>query len=112
MGHASGPRLETRRVESPAVVRVIDTIEVNASHPVDHAPGLVAILDNYRPANMTDLIGRVVGLRDDAGRTTTARIDDVRDHGATISLFFAGLSKAEVPVGSWVELDERTGERR
>ncbi|HWE40031.1 MAG TPA: hypothetical protein VG406_26000 [Isosphaeraceae bacterium] len=110
MGRASGPSLETRRVESPASVRVIDTIEIKASLPVDHAPGLVVILEDYRPSDLPGFVGRTVRLRDDSGRTTRARIEDVRDHGATVSFFFPGLSTADVPVGSRVEFGDGLGD--
>ena len=72
---------------------------------IAHAPGVVAVLDAFQPPNPDAFVGRVVRLRRPDGPSRAATIEAVRDHGATVSLFFRGLTGDDLPAGSIVEFD-------
>ena len=93
------------RHEAVGGVGVIDTIIMKPSLGIAGAPGVVAILDGFRPADPGAFVGQVVRLRTPSGATCSAPVEAVRDHGTTISFFFRGLNGADVPVGSRVEFD-------
>lgn len=105
LGLVSERSRSPRRVDAPGGIRVIDTIDMKESYGVAHAPGVVAVLDSYRPADPQGFIGRVVQIRPPSGRSFAARVEGVRDHAETISFFFKGLTVGEIPVGSSVEFD-------
>ena len=104
MGLAS--RRSPQRVDAPAGVEIIDTIEMKESLRIAHAPGVVAVLDSFPSADPQAFVGRGVRPRTPAGRELAAQVDAVRDHGNTISFFFPGLTKADIPVGSRLEFND------
>lgn len=105
MGLASRPGSSPPRID-PGGVGIIETIEVKGTPPSAHAPGLVLVLDAYPLSEPGGFVGRAVRIRIPSGRTLPARIEEVRDHGATISLFFRDLSRNDVPEGSRIEFDD------
>jgi hypothetical protein len=108
MGLASRPSPSPIRPQGDASgsIGIIDTIEMKESLRIAHAPGVVAVLDAFPAAEPEAFVGRAVRLRTPDGRSLPARVEAVRDHGATISFFFRGLTRADIPVGSRVELDD------
>jgi hypothetical protein len=105
MGLASHKSPSPLDVNAPVSVGVIDTIQMKESLGIAHAPGIVAILDTFRPADPQTFVGRRVRLRTLAGRELPAQVDAVRDHGTTISFFFRGLTTADLPIGSRIEFE-------
>ena len=89
-------------------VRVADVIELKASHGLDHPPGVVLVLDAFPHADPRSLVGMLVTVCTPGGAADQARIGDMRDHGPTISLFFADLPPAFWVVGGTVSFSERT----
>ncbi len=104
MGLASGRSLGPLRADDEVGVQVVDTIEMKESYGIDHAPGVVAILGDCRPADPRGYVGRAARIRTPDGLSRLARIDGARDHGTTISLFFRGLAPADVPIGASIVL--------
>ena len=43
-----------QRADLPASVGIIDTIVMKESLAIDHAPGIVAVLDSFRPASHSE----------------------------------------------------------
>lgn len=87
-------------------VRVRDAFEVKASHGLDSPPGVVAVLDGFAYPDPRRFIGKAIRIDAGAGELIRAPITDARDHGATISFFFKGLSTRDVPVGSILSLED------
>lgn len=89
---------------SNAVVAVTDAFEIKAGRPdSDHAPGLVVVFDGRQCAFRLPSVGsRVMLLRPD-GSCASASLAETKDHGDGRSFFFAGLHKADAPVGSILE---------
>jgi hypothetical protein len=106
MGLASRQSPSQQRADVPASVGIIDTIVMKESLAIDHAPGVVTVLDSFPSADPQVFVGRAVDLRSPAGGVQTAQIDAVRDHGTTISFFFRGLTAADIPVGSRLEFND------
>ena len=104
MGLAS--RQSPQRVDTPAGVGIVDTIEMKESLRIAHAPGVVAVLDSFPSADPQAFVGRRVRLLTSAGHELAAQVDAVRDHGTTISFFFSGLTKADIPIGSRLEFND------
>ncbi len=101
---ASGRSLEPLRTDEKVGVRVVDTIEMKESYGIAHAPGIVAILEDYRPADPQGYVGRTARIHSPDGLSRLARIDGARDHGKTISFFFKGLTRTDVPIGAFIAL--------
>ncbi len=93
-------------MDAPGRVGIIDTIEMKESLRIPHAPGVVAVLDSFAATELERFVGRAVRLLTPTGGSTPARVDGVRDHGTTISFFFRGLTRRDIPEGSWVEFDD------
>jgi hypothetical protein len=91
-------------VDAPVGVGIIDTIEMKESLGIAHAPGIVVVLDSFPSADPQAFVGRDVRLLIPGGGELAARVDAVRDHGTTISFYFPGLTKADIPAGSRLEL--------
>ena len=106
MGLASRPSPIRPQVDVPGGIGIIDTIEMKESLRIAHAPGVVAVLDAFPAAEPAAFVGQTVRLRTPAGHSLPARVEAVRDHGATISFFFRGLTREDIPVGSRVEFDD------
>lgn len=96
----------TRGIELPRDVSVIDVIEMKAGRGLDHAPGVVAVLDSFPSAKPELYIGRIATIRRADGRITTAEVEATRSHRVTISFFFRGLMPDDVPIGSRITIDE------
>lgn len=103
-----GPGLNPNRVQHPGSdkargsVRVQDAFDIKPSYGLDHDPGVVLVLDSFVVEDPRALVGQIVGIRTPGGRVWRVAIDDVRDHGKTVSLFFKDLTKADLPIGSIV----------
>jgi hypothetical protein len=67
---------------------------------------VVAVLDGFAYRGPGRLIGRAARIDAGAGGPIRATIADARDHGATISFFFKGLTTRDVPIGSIVSLED------
>jgi hypothetical protein len=104
MGLASHPSSGTQRVEVPGRVEIIETIEMKESQRITHAPGIVAVLDGFHVAETDSFVGRTIQLCTPTGSSTSVLIEAVRDHGTTISFFFRGLTRTDIPKGSWLEI--------
>ncbi len=50
------------------------------------------------------LVGRRIRITTPQGAERLATIDAVRDHGPTFRLFLKNLTRADVPIGSLVDL--------
>jgi hypothetical protein len=87
-------------------VRVHDAFDSKTSYNLDGPPGVVAVLDGFAYRGPGRFIGKAVRIDAGAGDSIRATIDDARDHGTTISFFFKGLSKRDVPIGSIVSLED------
>ena len=90
-------------------VRVHDAFDSKASYNLDYPPGVVAVLEGFASRGPGRFIGKAVRIVTGSGTPIRATIDDARDHGTTISFFFKGLSKRDVPIGSIVSLEDRPG---
>lgn len=90
-------------------VQVHDAFESKASYNLDDPPGMVAVLEGFASRSPGRFIGQAVRIVTGSGTPIRATIDDARDHGTTISFFFKGLSKRDVPIGSIVSLEDRPG---
>ena len=99
-------RQSAQRVDAPVGVGIVDIIEMKQSLQIAHAPGVVAVLDSFPSAAAQTFVGRDVRLLTPAGRELAVRVDAVREHGTTISFFFRGLTKADIPVGSRLEFND------
>ena len=106
MGLASRRSADQPRIDNPGGVEIIETIEMRESLGIAHAPGIVAVLDSFPSAEPDAFAGRQVEIRIPDGRSIPARVEAVRDRGATISFFFRGLTPTDVPEGSRVEFDD------
>ncbi len=107
MALASDRRPGARTPEVEATARVASIIDMKESSGIVHAPGVVAVLDGFRPEAAEPFIGRATIIRAPGGHPLPAKIEAVRDHGPTISFFFRGLSPEDVPVGSTIEIEGR-----
>jgi hypothetical protein len=87
-------------------IRVHDAFDSKALYNPDDPPGVVAVLDGFAYRGPGRFVGRAVRIDTGAGDPIRATIDDARDHGTTISFFFKGLSKRDVPIGSIVSLED------
>ena len=93
-------------VASPRNVPVIDVIEMKTGRGLDHAPGVVAVLDSDPAAAPDAYVGRVATIRHADGRVITAEVEATRSYRVTISFFFRGLTPADVPIGCGISIDE------
>jgi hypothetical protein len=80
-------------------------IDLKPSLDLDHDPGVVLILDSFVIEAPESLIGKPAHVRTPSGRDWDVTIDEVREHGVTISLFVKNLTSHDLPVGSIVELE-------
>lgn len=81
-----------------------DLIKITGLH--DHAPGVAAVLDAFPSPSPGVYVGKVATIRrPDGGGVSRVEVGDARDHGVTISLFFAGLGLEDVPIGSEITVD-------
>lgn len=106
MGRASGPSPAAHLLESRRGIGIVETIAMKEGLGIGHAPGLVAILLSFPSADPQSFVGREVRLLTPEGGDSSRRIAAVRDHGTTISVFFPGLTRAEVPLGSRIVVDD------
>src|SRR4051794_32131078 len=89
MGPASRPGPGSRATDAPSGVAIVEIIEMKSSLGIAHAPGVVAVLDSFPATDSQAFVGRGVRLFSPAGELTAhAKVEAVRDHGPTISLFF------------------------
>ena len=98
----SAPSVEVHRLETPAGVAVVDVIPIRLAHGLDYPSGLAVVLDACPAADPTSFVGRVASIRPPGGVPRGERIADVRDHEVTISFFFEGLKREDVPIGSTI----------
>jgi hypothetical protein len=100
---SSGRDTVTREIAPIRCVAVRDVIKITGLH--GHTPGVAAILDAFPSPSPSDYVGKAATLRKPDGRTSRTEVADVRDHGVTISLFFAGLGIEDVPIGTEITVD-------
>jgi hypothetical protein len=106
-----GLGLNPKRVGNPTSddarreVRVQDAFDIRPSYGLDHEPGVVLVLDSFVVEDPQAWIGTVTRVRTPSGRAWHVVIDDIRDHGTTISLFVKNLTREDLPVGSTVEME-------
>lgn len=106
MAFLSGRGTVAREIAPIPCVPVRDVIKITGLH--GHAPGVAAVLDAFPSRSPEGYVGLAATIRRPDGGSSRAEVVDVRDHGATISLFFAGLAPDDVPVGSTITVsDER-----
>jgi hypothetical protein len=91
--------------EAAAAVRVIDTFEIKESYPTSHEPGVVAVLDSSPAPDAQAFVGKSVRVRPTTGAAFDAPVDGARDHLKTVSFFFKGLTKEDIPIGSCIEVE-------
>ncbi len=106
MGLASGRSPATQPLESRRGIGIVETIAMKEGMGIVLAPGLVVILESFPSADPQAFVGREVRLLTPEGGDSSRRIAAIRDHGTTISVFFPGLTRAEVPVGSRIVVDD------
>jgi len=87
-------------------VRVQDTFEIRAAYKPGVVPGLVVVLAGYPDRQPRRHVGKVATLTRPDGSSLRAAVAEAKDHGPTISLFFPGLSKVDIPIGSIATLSE------
>lgn len=100
----SDPSHLARRDEVLPAQVVRDLVEVRSSYGLDYPAGLGVILDSCPMDDPATLVGRSACIRVRGHEPRLVRIADVRDHLTTISLFFQGLTAADVPIGSTVSV--------
>ncbi|HEU5118052.1 MAG TPA: hypothetical protein VFT74_15620 [Isosphaeraceae bacterium] len=83
--------------------RVRDAFDLRASYGLEQGPGVVLVLESFRVDDPRSLVGRSVTIRTPLGPSREVLVDDARDHGETVSLFFKNLSRVDLPAGSVVE---------
>ncbi len=85
-------------------VPVIEIIEMKPGRGLVHAPGMVAVLENFPIPDPEVSIGRVATIRHEDGHALTAEVEGVRSHRVTISFFLGDLTPTDVPVGCLISL--------
>jgi len=73
---------------------------------IDHAPGVVVIVDAADLAGCLPRVGAKMTLHSSGGQARSVIVGETKSHGAGISLFFANLSTLDVPIGSELEWQE------
>lgn len=86
-------------------MRVLDAFEAKPSYGPGVESGVVAVLDDFSYRDAETLVGMGVTIAIPSRDEIRATIADTRDHGATISLFFMGLTRQDVPIGSTIRLE-------
>ncbi len=86
-------------------VRVHDAFDLKASYGLNHDPGVVLVLDSFVVEAPRSLIGKHLRVRPPTGSDRCVTVDDVKDHGTTISLFIKNLTSRDVPIGSILDLE-------
>lgn len=89
-----------------STAQVQDAFDIKASYGPGQAPGVVLVLESFPMESPRSLVGHPVKVWTPEGRSRVVPVDDVRDHGKTVSLFFKGLGRADLPAGSVVEFPE------
>jgi hypothetical protein len=86
---------------------VTDTIAINPYRGAGvDLTGIVVVLDRVVTDKPDSLRGRTAEIATPAG-VIRHRIDAAKDHGTASSLLLLGLTRADVPIGSWVEVEPR-----
>ena len=78
-------------------VGIHDVFEIKRTHGIDHAPGVVVVLTDFPSDDHRRHVGTVAVLRTADGLARTMIVEDTRDHGTSISLFFSDLVKSDIP---------------
>ena len=94
------------KVEGFIGIYVIDVISIKSSYGTTTTPGTVAVLDGFRSEEPQAHVGRTASIRTPDGSSCLVKVDAVRDHGKTISLYFQDMNAASVPIGSLVDLGD------
>jgi hypothetical protein len=85
------------------IVSVVDSFEIKVNTPgSDHAPGVVVVFDGRQCAFLLPTIGSRVELLRPDGSTRRTTVDEIKEHGDGRSFFFAGLTRADAPIGTIV----------
>lgn len=85
MGQASVQTSISPAAKSDQAVRVIDVVKIDPKLGLS-ASGFVLVLEDFRPAEPTSLVGQSMVIQLQEGWTLTGEIAGVRDHGTTVSV--------------------------
>ena len=109
MGLLSGRKRRSSRRKIDRLrdgVLVHDAFESKPSYQVDYPTGVVAVLDSFPDRYPRRFVGKVVRIVAGSNQEIQATIADARTHNTTISFFFKGLSRRDVPIGALVFLED------
>ena len=81
---------------------IIDVFNHKAGNALPFPPGVILVLDAFRPADREALVDRYALIRTPGGLSALAKVSATRDHGSTISILIGGLSSETIPIGSTV----------
>jgi hypothetical protein len=85
----------------------IDAFSIRGVALRNHAPGLVLVFREGMPAAWQQWVGRNVSLTSPSGRKMRVPIDEMKEFGEVMSMFFSSLDSSDFPKGTRVEvLDE------
>jgi len=87
-------------------MRVTDAFEIKDVHKTRHAPGLVVVVDSLVTKDPTELVGKLARIRTPSGTLRRLPIHEAKEHGPVNSLFFKGLTLADVPLQSEIDLEQ------
>jgi hypothetical protein len=110
MAPVSVPTARSRAaVDSARSLDVIDVIEIKASYGLGVPPGVVLVLRDFRPLEPDSLVGQLAMVRNPMGDHWLAEVEGTRDHGTTVSIHLAGLTRENLPIGSVVTFPRLSG---
>jgi len=82
-------------------VAILDAFEIRPNTVgSNHEPGVVLVFDGRQCNFNLPALGSQVQLRRPDGSTINAQVVEIKEHGEGRSLFFAGLTRAEAPIGT------------
>jgi hypothetical protein len=88
-------------------MKIKDLVEIKEEYKTGHEPGLVVVLDTLIPQDPADLVGRVAEILTPTKGRMRSPIQDAKNHGTATSLFFRGLVREDIPLGSEVVIAPR-----
>jgi hypothetical protein len=91
-------------VEETKAVKIKDVFEIKEKYNAGHDPGLVVVLDALTARNPEVLAGFIPTVQTPSGEALHLSIDEAEEHGSVNSLFFKGLVREDIPVGSSITI--------
>jgi hypothetical protein len=88
-------------------MKIKDLFEIKEEYKTGHEPGLVIVLDTLIPQDPTDLVGRIAEIQIPTKGNIRLPIQEVQHHGTATSLFFPGLARENIPLGSEIVIAPR-----